>query len=122
MEARKPISLIKAKDIQAHTWPDEPDRFTEDHVDKLLLWCVKQNSSDVTIQSDRPVYNEIHGALYPANVTMLYTLGIGLHGAVLAQLLHWGMGFSCLIFIAVFCRRYFLCSFFVLFSPWHRLT
>ncbi|MEM7680258.1 MAG: ATPase, T2SS/T4P/T4SS family [Pseudomonadota bacterium] len=65
MEARKPISLIKAKDSHAETWPEEPDRFTEEHVDPLLLWCVKQNSSDVTIQSDRPVYNEIHGALYP---------------------------------------------------------
>jgi len=65
MEARKPISLIKAKDSHAETWPDEPDRFSEEHVDPLLLWCVKQNSSDITIQSDRPVYNEIHGALYP---------------------------------------------------------
>lgn len=65
MEARKPISLIKAKDSQAETWPDEPDRFSEEHVDPLLLWCVKQNSSDITIQSDRPVYNEIHGTLYP---------------------------------------------------------
>lgn len=65
MEARQPISLIKAKDSHAVTWPDEPDRFSEEHVDQLLLWCVKQNSSDVTIQTDRPVYNEIHGALYP---------------------------------------------------------
>lgn len=65
MEARKPISLIKAKDSHAETWSEEPDRFTEEHVDPLLLWCVKQNSSDITIQTDRPVYNEIHGALYP---------------------------------------------------------
>ena len=65
MEARKPISLIKAKDSHAKTWPEEPDRFSEDHVDLLLLWCVKQNSSDITIQTDRPIYNEIHGVLYP---------------------------------------------------------
>ncbi|MGH1399562.1 MAG: ATPase, T2SS/T4P/T4SS family, partial [Alphaproteobacteria bacterium] len=65
MAARKPISLLKEADNFAQTWPDEPDRFTEEHVDALLLWCVKQNSSDVTIQTDRPVYNEINGALYP---------------------------------------------------------
>lgn len=65
MEARQPISLLKPEDNFAETWGEEPDRFTEDHVDALLMWCVKQNSSDVTIQTDRPVYNEIHGVLYP---------------------------------------------------------
>lgn len=65
MEARKPISLLKPEDNFAETWSDEPDRFTEDHVDPMLLWCVKQNSSDITIQTDRPIYNEIHGVLYP---------------------------------------------------------
>lgn len=65
MAARKPISLLKPEDNFAETWPDEPDRFTEEMVDPVLLWCVKQNSSDITIQSDRPIYNEIHGKLYP---------------------------------------------------------
>lgn len=65
MATRKPISLVKAEDSQAQTWPDEPSRFTEDFVDPFILWCVKQGSSDISIQSDRPVYNEIHGILYP---------------------------------------------------------
>lgn len=65
MATRKPISLLKPEDNFAETWPEEPDRFQEEHVDNFLLWCVKQDSSDVTIQTDRPVYNEIHGALYP---------------------------------------------------------
>ena len=65
MEARKPISLLKPEDNFAETWSEEPDRFTEDLVDAFLLWCVKQNSSDITIQTDRPAYNEIHGSLYP---------------------------------------------------------
>ncbi|MFN3700823.1 MAG: type IV pilus twitching motility protein PilT [Alphaproteobacteria bacterium] len=71
MATRKPISLVKAKDAQAATWPDEPSRFTEDHVDPFIMWCVKQGSSDVTIQSDRPVYNEIHGTLYPGTFRKL---------------------------------------------------
>ncbi len=66
MEARKPVSLVKAEDSHALTWPDEPQRFSQDHIDEFLLWCVKQNSSDISIQSERPVYNEIAGELYPA--------------------------------------------------------
>ena len=61
MATRKPISLVKGENNAAETWPDEPTRFQDDHVDPFLLWCVKQGSSDVTIQSDRPVFNEISG-------------------------------------------------------------
>ena len=66
MDARKPISLLKAADNIAETWPDEPQRFTEEQIDPFLLWCVKKDSSDITLQTDRPAYNEIHGKLYPA--------------------------------------------------------
>ena len=65
MATRKPVSLLKGEDNIAETWSEEPDRFTEDLIDPFFLWCVKKNSSDITIQSDRPVYNEIHGTLYP---------------------------------------------------------
>ncbi|MGH1375034.1 MAG: type IV pilus twitching motility protein PilT [Alphaproteobacteria bacterium] len=68
MEARKPVSLVKAEDDHAKTWPEEPQRFTRDDVDIFLLWCVKQNSSDITIQSDRAVYNDIGGELYPGTI------------------------------------------------------
>ncbi|MFP4313405.1 MAG: type IV pilus twitching motility protein PilT [Alphaproteobacteria bacterium] len=71
MATRKPISLVKAEDAQAATWPDEPSRFTEDFIDPFILWCVKQGSSDISIQSDRPVYNEIHGVLYPGTFRKL---------------------------------------------------
>ena len=66
MAARKPVSLLKQKDNIAETWPHEPARFTDEVVDDFFLWCVKKDSSDITIQTDRPVYNEINGALYPA--------------------------------------------------------
>jgi defect-in-organelle-trafficking protein DotB len=71
MAARKPISLVKAEDTEAQTYPDEPERFTEDNIDAFLLWCVQQGSSDITIQSERQVYNEIHGHLYPGTVRAL---------------------------------------------------
>lgn len=71
MAARKPISLLKGEDNKAATWPDEATRFTEADVDPFLLWCVKKGSSDVTIQSDRPVYNELDGTLYPGTYRAL---------------------------------------------------
>ena len=66
MATRKPVSLLKGKDNKAETWPDEPNRFNEDVIDQFLLWSVKKNSSDITWQSDRPVYHEIDGVIYPA--------------------------------------------------------
>ncbi|MDY0029835.1 MAG: ATPase, T2SS/T4P/T4SS family [Pseudobdellovibrionaceae bacterium] len=66
MATRKPVSLVKGDQSLVETWPDEPHRFTEDHVDAFLLYCVKKGSSDISIQTDRPVYTEVHGVLYPS--------------------------------------------------------
>lgn len=71
MAARKPISLAKGKDNYAVTWPDEPVRFTEDTVDPFLLWSVKKGASDVSLQSDRPIYHELDGVLYPGTYRAL---------------------------------------------------
>jgi defect-in-organelle-trafficking protein DotB len=68
MATRAPISLIKKEDASSQTYPKEPNRFTGDYIDAFLLWCVKQGSSDITVQSERQVYNEIHGILHPATV------------------------------------------------------
>ena len=67
METSRPVSLLKKgiDDLKV-TWPDEPDRFVESHVDPFLLWCVSRNTSDITFQTNRSVYNEIYGVLYPA--------------------------------------------------------
>ncbi len=66
MATGRPVSLLKEADRLKETWPDEPDRITENHVDALLQWCVEKGSSDISIQSDKPVYNELGGTLYPA--------------------------------------------------------
>lgn len=66
MATRKPVSLVKGDQSLVQTWPDEPNRFLEDHVDPFLIWCVKKGTSDISIQSDRPVYTDVHGTLYPA--------------------------------------------------------
>ncbi len=71
MDTRKPVSLLKSTDQLGGSWPDEPHRFTIEHIDAFLIWCVSRGTSDITIQSDRPVYNDIYGRLYPATVRAL---------------------------------------------------
>jgi defect in organelle trafficking protein DotB len=72
MEAGRPVSLLKkGVDDLKETWPQEPDRFLEHHIDPFLLWCVKKGASDVTFQSNRAVYSEIHGTLYPSTYRTL---------------------------------------------------
>lgn len=66
MASRKPVSLVKGDQSLVQTWPDEPSRFVEDHIDPFLLWCVRKGTSDISIQTDRPVYTDVHGTLYPA--------------------------------------------------------
>lgn len=46
-------------------WPDEPPRIRIDVVDDMILWCVMQRASDITIQSDRQTYIEVDGKLFP---------------------------------------------------------
>jgi defect-in-organelle-trafficking protein DotB len=71
MAARKPVSLTKGDQSLVETWPDEPHRFTEDLIDPFLMWCVKKGASDISIQTDRPVYTELSGSLYPATYRAL---------------------------------------------------
>ncbi len=67
MDTGRPVSLLKkGVDDLKETWPGEPDRFLEAHLDPFLLWCVKKNASDITFQTNRSVYSEIYGTLYPA--------------------------------------------------------
>lgn len=44
--------------------PNEPTRFTKETFDEILLHCVSNDSSDVTIQSGENIIAEIHGRLY----------------------------------------------------------
>jgi defect-in-organelle-trafficking protein DotB len=69
--ARKPISLLKGKESKSQTWPDEPGRFSEEHIDPFLLWASRKRASDITFQSDRPAYLEIDGVLYPGTYRTL---------------------------------------------------
>jgi len=63
--SNKVNATIEATAARIGLWPNEPMRMTEDKLDDLLTWCTQQKSSDTTLQSDRPVYIEVDGALFP---------------------------------------------------------
>ena len=67
METDAPTVTTELDDlaVRVGTWPDEPERMLQEHLDGLLLWCVQKKSSDTTIQTDRPVYIEVDGRLCP---------------------------------------------------------
>lgn len=43
--------------------PNEPGRFTPTHLQNLLAYAHKLNASDITIQTNEPVYVEVYGRL-----------------------------------------------------------
>ncbi len=53
------------KQIDIGTWPDEPLRMQEASVDPFLVWAMDFHASDITFQTDRPIYIETDGVLYP---------------------------------------------------------
>ncbi len=55
----------------AGTWPAEPPRMRDEDLDALLYWCVNERASDITLQTDRPVYIEVDGKLRPVSVRPL---------------------------------------------------
>lgn len=44
--------------------PDEPARFDHTSINELLIFCSRQNASDITIQTGEVVFGEIYGKLY----------------------------------------------------------
>jgi defect-in-organelle-trafficking protein DotB len=51
--------------VKIGTWPTEPLRMTDESLDELLLWAVQFRVSDTTLQTDKPVYIEVDGTLFP---------------------------------------------------------
>jgi defect-in-organelle-trafficking protein DotB len=51
-------------DSQIAFYPQEPSRFEARHIDDLLVYCHRINTSDITIQTNTPIMVEIYGRLH----------------------------------------------------------
>jgi defect in organelle trafficking protein DotB len=52
------------KEQESYLFPNEPLRFTQSEMDRLLTHCQQLGASDITLQSDESVFAEIYGRLY----------------------------------------------------------
>jgi defect-in-organelle-trafficking protein DotB len=50
-------------DTNIHLMPGEPTRFTPIHMDKVLEHAESLNASDITIQTNEPIFAEVYGKL-----------------------------------------------------------
>lgn len=64
-DSTKVTFQVDPKQIEIGTWPEEPLRLQETSIDPLLTWIVQFRASDITFQTDKQVYIEVDGILYP---------------------------------------------------------
>lgn len=62
---------------QEFLFPNEPLRFDQTSLEKLLQHCNVSNASDITIQTGEPVYIEVYGKLYPITKRKLSNTEVG---------------------------------------------
>lgn len=46
------------------SFPNEPIRFNMDKLNELLIYCARNEASDITIQTDETIFTEIFGRLH----------------------------------------------------------
>ncbi len=57
--------------------PDEPIRFSTEALDRMLLHCVNLSASDITLQTNTPVFAEVHGRLHAITTRKLSNTEVG---------------------------------------------
>lgn len=57
--------------------PNEPSRFDSRVSDDLLMFCARNDASDITIQTDEPIFAEIFGKLYQVTKRKLSNNEVG---------------------------------------------
>ena len=57
--------------------PDEPIRLVQKELDRLLLFCQKQDASDITLQTGEPAFADIYGRLFHITQRKLTNAEVG---------------------------------------------
>lgn len=60
-----------------YLFPNEPTRFTPDHIEDVLAFCSDLNASDITFQTAEPIFAEIYGKLYKITKRRLTNSEVG---------------------------------------------
>ena len=51
------------RQIDRGLWPGEPPAFGPRHLDELLIWAYREGASDIRLQTNSPVFIQIHGRM-----------------------------------------------------------
>lgn len=63
--------------MSANLMPNEPLRFTKDEMDHLLVYCNQLDASDITFQTNEPVFAEVYGRLLKITKRKLTNAEVG---------------------------------------------
>ena len=70
-------SANKSENISKIALENEPTRFAPADIDRLLIHCHDHDASDITLQTNEPVYAEIHGRLHRMTKRSLSNTEVG---------------------------------------------
>lgn len=62
---------------EVYQFPNEPLRFGPKHLEAILAFCTQNNASDITIQTNEPIFAEIYGCLYRITKRKLSNTEVG---------------------------------------------
>lgn len=68
---------INSGDSEQFIYPNELARFLPEDFDDLILFCIKNNASDITLQTGHPVKADIYGKLHNATRRRLTNNEVG---------------------------------------------
>ena len=62
---------------ETYLFPDEPTRFNPGDLDGVLAFCESLSASDISLQTNEPIYAEIYGHLHPVTSRRLSDAEVG---------------------------------------------
>lgn len=71
------IQETQEHDHLSYAFPNEPSRFSPADIDRLLVHCHEQEASDITLQTNEPVFAEISGRLHKITQRQLSNTEVG---------------------------------------------
>lgn len=62
---------------EEYLFPGEPSRFSAESLEALLVFCSEKDASDITLQTNEPVYAEIQGRMFRVTKRALNNTEVG---------------------------------------------
>ena len=57
------MTTLNLDDPNSYLLPGEPLRFTKEELDRMVVFCAELGASDITLQTEEPIFAEVYGRL-----------------------------------------------------------